>query len=235
MPKNNSPQSVINSYQRRQRMTPFIIGGLAVMLAVVGVIMLVIWLNESGGLSKPLSLFATDTPTPTNTATATPVTPTITPTNTATETVVPTVTETATPSGPFEYTVQEGDNCYDIALQFNVDLPVLLAINNFGEGCPIQVGQKILVPSPNQSLPTTTPIPADVPRGTEVTYTVTTNDSLAAIAISHGTTVEAIMEDNGLEEANTIFVGQVLTIKVNLVTQVPSPFPTNTIEATATP
>ncbi|MBT7081620.1 MAG: LysM peptidoglycan-binding domain-containing protein [Chloroflexi bacterium] len=237
MPKNNSPQSVINSYRRRQRMTPFIIGGLAVTLAVVGIIVLVIWLNESGSLSlsKPLSLFATDTPTPTNTATATPVTPTITPTNTATETVTPTVTETATPSGPFEYTVQEGDNCYDIASQFDVDLPVLLAINNFGEGCPIQVGQNILVPSPNQSLPTTTPIPADVPSGTEVTYAVTTGDSLAAIAISHGTTVEAIMEDNELEEANTIFVGQILIIRVNLVTQVPSPFPTTTVAATVTP
>jgi LysM repeat protein len=235
MPKNDSPQSVINSYRRRQRMTPFIIGGLAVMLVVVGIIMLVIWLNESGDLSESLNIFATETPTPTNTVTATPITPTITPTITATETVVPTATETAKPTGPFEYTVQEGDNCYDIAFQFEVDLPVLLAINNFGEGCPIQVGQNILVPSPNQSLPTTTPIPADVPKGTEVTYTVTTGDNLGAIAEAHNTTVEAIMEDNELEDANAIFVGQTLIIKVNLVTQVPSPFPTTTIEATTTP
>ena len=205
------------------------------MLVVVGIIMLVIWLNESGDLSGSLSLFATDTPTPTNTATTTPVTPTITPTVTATETIIPTPTETATPSGPFEYTVQEGDNCSDIAVQFDVDLTVLLAINNFVGECPIQVGQNILVPSPNQSLPTTTPIPADVPKGTEVTYTVTTGDSLGAIAESHGTTVEAIMEDNELEDANAIFVGQILTIKVNLVTQVPSPFPTATIETTPTP
>ena len=234
MPKNNSPQSVINSYRRRQRMTPFIFGGLAVTLVVLGIIMLVIWLNENGDLSGPLSLFATDTPTPTNTATVTPVTPTITATITATETVVPTATQTATPSGPFEYTVQEDDNCYNIAKDFGVELPVLQAINNF-VGCPIQVGQKILIPSPDQSLPTTTPIPADVPKGTEVTYTVTTGDNLGMIAESHGTTVEAIMEDNELEDANAIQVGQVLTIKVNTVTQVPSPFPTLTVQATNTP
>lgn len=216
-------------------MTPFILGGLAVILVVVGIIVLVIWLNENGSLSGPLSLLATDTPTPTSTATATPVTPTNTPTMTATETVMPTATETATPSGPFEYTVQEGDNCWGIAEQFGVALPVLLAINNFGDGCPIQVGQNILIPSANQELPTNTPIPDNVLPGTEVTYVVVTGDTLDAIAIAHNTTVESIMEDNEIDEANTIFVGQSLIIRVNLVTQVPSPFPTNTLEATAAP
>ena len=154
---NDSPQDVIDSYRKRQQKMPFIIGGIAVLLVAVGVIVIILFLSGNGGPS--ITLFATKTLTPTVTYTPTPVTPTITPSLTATVTETPTPTFTATPSGPFEYPVQENDNCFDIAATFEVELEILLALNNFGGGCPINPGDKILIPGPNTELPTATPLP----------------------------------------------------------------------------
>jgi LysM repeat protein len=226
----SSPQNVIDSYRKKQRSLPFILGGLAVLLVVVGIIILVVWLTgDKNGGGNPLSgLFASDTPTATATPTVTPVTPTSTPTITPTETMTPTITETPTPSGPFEYTVLEDDNCWDIAVKFEVDVQVLQAINNFGTACPIVAGQVILIPAPGQTLPTETPLPTGLAAGTRIEYTIKTGETLAIIASRFNTTVDAIMQDNDIEDENTIQAGQVLTIRVNLVT------PTITLAPSAT-
>jgi len=234
MPKSDSPQDVINAYQRRQKVTPFILGFIAVLLVVIGAVFLIVWFTSQEDPKLPeISLFASDTPTPTNTVTQTPITPTVTPTMTNTITVTPTVTQTVTPSGPFEYVVEEGDTCWDLAAKFNVDFAVLLAMNNFGDQCPIQPGKIILIPAPGQVLPTNTPLPLEEMRGAEVEYTVQMNDSLAKIAAEHNSTVEDILERNGLDDANLLFVGQVLKIKIGLVTPVPTLAPTSTTAPTA--
>lgn len=233
MSDKNDPQNVINSFQRRQQMMPFLIGGLAVILVVVGIIVLVLWFT--GGNGPSISLFASATPTATNTSTPTPVTPTSTATLPPTETLVPTETVTPTPSGPFEYTIQENDNCYDIAAKYEVDLMVLLAINNFGSSCPIKPGDKILVPAPDTQLPTETPLPADIGRGTRITYVVKLGDTMAIIASKFNTTVDDILLQNKLEDANTLFAGQELIIRVNLVTATPTIAPTSTTAATTAP
>ncbi|MBI9045585.1 MAG: LysM peptidoglycan-binding domain-containing protein [Anaerolineaceae bacterium] len=226
MAKKESPQNVINSYKKRQKMTPYLIGIAAAILIVGGIIVVIMWLN---GPDRPgISMGETETQTPTNTQTMSPVPPSETPTLIPTDTLVPTLTQTSTPSGPFEYTVQDLDTCYDIALTFEVELEVLLAINNF-EGCPIQPGQKILIPAPGLELPTETPIPADLPYGTELEYSIKSGDTLDSIASKFNSTIEQIMEDNEIEEINTIFVGQILTIKANIIT------PTPTLGATSTP
>ncbi len=238
MSKKDDPQKMINSYKRRQQVLPFVIWGMAVLLIVVGVIILVVWIL---GPNKPqISFFATQTPTSTSTATSTPVTPTATSTNTATATETPTVTITPTRSGPVEYTIQEGDTCYDISATFDVDMLVLLAINNFDAGsCPIQPGDKIVIPAPNQELPTATPWPANLPRGTKLPYVVQFGDTLDLIAAKFLSTVEEIMKLNNLENANQIFAGQVLQVPVNLVTVTPTSLatvtPTVNPSVTATP
>ena len=225
-----SPQSVIDSYRKRQKLTPFLVGGLAVLLVAVGIIILVVWLTSPGG--PGFSLFATKTPTATNTATPTPVTPTSTPTITYTETLTPTVTETPTPSGPQEYTIQANDNCWEIAEKFKVDFQVLLAINNFGGGCPINPGDKILIPAPGQELPTETPIPTDLVRGTKLEYTVKLGDTLDTIAARFLTTRENIIRDNKLTDPNKLLAGQVLKVTYGLVTLTPTPSMTNTAAPT---
>ena len=231
MTDKESPQSVIDAYKKRQKMMPILIRGLAILLVVVGVIILVVWFTGSDG--PKISLFASATPTATNTATPTPVTPTMTPTFTSTVTNTPTMTNTPTPSGPFEYTIQENDNCWGISQQFEVDLVVLLALNNFGSGCPINPGDKILIPAPGQELPTETPIPTDLPRGTEITYIVKSGDTLDVIASRFNSTVEDILLQNELEDANQIFAGQELIVRVYLVTPTVTTAPTSTSAATS--
>jgi LysM repeat protein len=226
--KRDDPRKLIESYKRRQQTLPFIIWGLALILVIVGIIILVVWLVNPN--QPKFSLFASATPTTTATLTPTSIPPTATFTTTSTVTETATITVTPTRSGPIEYSVLEGDTCFDISATFDVDLMVLLAINNFGTGtCPIKPGDTIIIPAPNQELPTATQWPTNLPRGSKLTYVVQFGDSLDLIADKFYSTVEDIMELNNLENSNQIFAGQVLEVRVNLVTPIP------TLPATITP
>jgi LysM repeat protein len=230
MNRKDSPQSVIDSYRRRQQMAPFFMGALAVLLLVVGIVILIIWFTRSDGRpSIVASLLATPTPTVTitSTATATDVPPTAT--STTTITLTPTITETAKPSGPFEYTVEDGDTCWDIAQKNTVGLDVLLAINTFPPGtCPIKPGDKIMIPLPDTQLPTETSIPTDA-RNLKIEYYVKEGETLAVIASRFNSTMDAIMKESDIEDANKITAGQKLIVPVNIVTPTVTPAPTNTI------
>jgi LysM repeat protein len=222
-----SPQDVLNSYKKRRNVLPVVIMILAISLVVIGIAFIIMWLT-GGGLS--FNLFSRE-PTPTSTMPPTPVlspTPSIPPT----ETPEPTSEATQTPTGPFEYEVQEFDNCYDIAAQFEVDFQTLLAINNFPDGtCPIIPGQLIKVPASGQTLPTPTPLPADTEPGTRIEYSVQSGDTLASIASQFNSTQEDILAQNGdkIEDENNLPVGLVLTIRVYIVTPTPTFAPTSTL------
>lgn len=221
-----SPQGVIDKFQKRQKMMPYFLIGIAAILVIVGIIIIVSVV--SGGKSFS-GIFATKTPTATATFTPTATQPT--PTASLTPTLSNTSTPTASPtaSGPQLYKVVEGDTCYDIAVAFNVDLLVLLAINNFPNGtCPINAGQTIVIPAPGSQLPTATPVPSDLPRGTEIEYTVQPNDTLALIAAKFNSTITSIKTLNKLT-SETIYMGQVLKVQVNLVTPTRTFAPTSTL------
>ena len=229
-PPSGKTSDVINSFRkRRQQRGPFLVYG-AIGLVVLGVILLIVWL--SSGENAPLGgLFATDTPTPTMT---------FTPTNTSTPSITPTITETstttstATPSGPFPYIILEGDTLDAIAAKFNLgDDGILLIldqnpsiINDFNG--VIFVGQTILIPPPGTTRPTSTPIPADLGRGTLIEYRVLPGDTLAGIAARFNSLEENIVTENEIDNANALQVGQILQIPVNLVTATATLPPTST-------
>jgi len=221
------PQNVLDSYKKKRRFSPIIIIVLAALLVIIGIVIIVLWIS-GGGFS--FNLFKRE-PTPTSTM---PPTPVLSPTASLvpTETPAPTMTISPTPSGPFEYEVQEFDTCYDIALKYEVDLQVLLAINNFEDGtCPIIPGQKIKVPAPGQTLPTPTPIPPDTPAGTKITYIVQAGDSIRSIASQFNSTMDDILAINSkkIEDENNLPIGLSLEIRVNLVTPTPTFAPTSTL------
>jgi LysM repeat protein len=236
MDNKGSTGSVISSYRKRRQQSNIIfVYGVAGLLVLSGLALLIIWLT---GPSKPLNgLFATDTPTPTLT-----FTPTITPnpTDTPTITPTPTLTATVTPSSPFTYTVQEGDNLQVISDKFGLGddgIPLILLLNPYdetsGNGIDpttsiVYPGQQIIIPNPGMPLPTATPIPLNILRGTKIPYTVQTGDSLAGIASKFNSTVDDIVKANSLSDANSIFVGQQLQIPVNLVTPTATRPPTST-------
>jgi LysM repeat protein len=226
MSEKESAQNVIESYRKRQqaaRRAPLLLGVTAVLL-IAGAAILIFWLLGSGTPKFSIALFASPTPTPTETATPT-MTATASPT--ATETLPPTETptETAIPtqSGPFVYQVEEGDSLWTISQEFKVDLLVLIAVNNLDPASPgIRVGDKLIIPAPDTQLPSPTPLPTNIGRGTRIEYRVQLGDSLGAIATRFNSTVEDIKEENKIENENSIFPGQMLIIRVNIVTPAPT-------------
>ncbi len=228
MSKKESPKDVIEAYRRQQarsQRAPKIILFIASIL-IIGVAGFIIFYVAQGNtpdisLSMITNIFASKTPTATPTATPTPVTPSPTPTET------PTITLTPTVPGPFIYTVQEGDNMFQIALDNEIDILVLIEANRERLGLDpanpvIKVGDELLIPPPGTLLSTPTPLPEGLPVGTQIEYTVQPGDTIALIAVEYNSTVESILEENGIEDANAIFVGQSLIIRVNLVTPVPT-------------
>lgn len=220
-----NPQNFMSPYPpKKRRLSPTIIAIFAGLLVVIGIVIIVLWLT-GGGLS--FNLFQRE-PTPTSTF---PPTPVMSPTPSQTPTETPTPTETIEPtrSGPTEYEVQEFDTCWDIANRFEVDLDALLAINNFEGGtCPIYPGLIITIPAPGTTLPTATPIPADLASGTRITYTVKSGDSLLTIASEFNSTVEDIIAINDFDDPNNIAPGTVITVRVNLITPTATFAPTST-------
>ena len=201
----------------------------SIALVVLGVILLLVWLTRP---NQPLGgLFATDTPTATMTFTPTNTsipseTPTITPTGTA--------TITSTPSEPFDYIIQEGDSLDAIAQRFNLGEDGILLILDENPNIITQnngvifVGETIRIPPPGRTRSTSTPIP-NLPRGTLIEYRVLPGDTLAGIAARFNSLEQNIIDENQIENANALQVGQVLQIPVNLVTA------TATLPSTSTP
>ncbi len=229
-----SISNTIESYRkRRKRPAPiYIIGIIAVLLVVIGIIVLVNSLK--GGVLARAFATKTLTPTITLTATDTPL-PTETPTITLTETI----TLTPTQSKHYSYVVQEGDTLTSIIKSQNLgeNALILIYILNGTNIDPltgfISVGQTITLPYPGEPLPTSTPLPTGLANGTKITYRVLAGDSLGYIAIQFNTTAAAIVAANKdvLKdgEASMIFPGQLLLVPINLVTAVPSKTPTFTL------
>ena len=237
MSDKESPQDIIDAYRKRQeraQRTPVVLLILFGVLVIVGGALLIFWLTGADMPAVSMDMFKADTETPTPTMTVT-ASPTSSPTATATNTATPAPptntaepTATATRSGAVIYTVQEGDTFFSIAEAFDVDFLVLIEFNRerleIDPANPIlRVGDELLIPAPGTELPTATPLPEGLPKGFKIEYTVLAGDSLAAIALKFNSTVEDILEQNeDLEDANAIFAGQVLIIRVNLVTPVPT-------------
>ena len=225
---------MINSYQKRSRLGPILLWGIAGIIFGAGIVLLVLWFSSEGGGSFNIgslgSIFASDTPTPTETFTPTPTVPTATPTMTPTETETPTPTLTPTPEGPQMYTVEEGDNCWSIAVdKFGVDFELFMMINNM-TSCNINIGDQVVIPARDQEKPTMTPIPLDqYTVGQQIEYPVEMNDTYPGIASKFNTTLDSIQRLNEIEDiTNYPRYGDVLIIAVNLVTPTPSPVPTYT-------
>lgn len=253
MSEKESPQKVIEAHRKRQQMrqgTPMAVMIGAAILLVAGAAALIFWLLGDNSPLKGATPTPTTTYTPTVTDTATPLpatmTPTITQTTLPTDTATPTVSPT--PSGPFEYTVQQNDTLESIATRFGTDIPTLVMLNPSIDPTTliIYVGQKILIPAPDTILPSATPVSTSVRPGTIVNYTVMPGDTVGGIAVRFNSTVDAIVKENKLANANDIRAGQILKIPVNIATPVPTAtvgtvyptanVPTNTpLPPTATP
>ncbi|MDX1377221.1 MAG: LysM peptidoglycan-binding domain-containing protein [Anaerolineales bacterium] len=230
-PKKPNTADVINSYRkRRMARGPLLVYG-AIGLVLIGIIVIIIYFTGNSNSPAFGGIFASDTPTATETSTPTI---TSTPTSTATITETPTITFTPTPSEPFPYTIVEGDTLPALVERFNLGDDGILLILDYNPEIVDNngvyfVGQTIIIPPPGTVRATATPIPADLPRGTQIEYKVLPGDTLAGIAAKFNSLTENIILANDIEDANALQVGQTLQIPVNLVT------PTATLPPTSTP
>lgn len=227
--------NTIDSYRKRRKQPlPLILGGAAVLLVVVGIIILIVSLSRGS-----FTLFPTKTSTPTITPSPTK---TSTPTQTPTITSTPTITTTPTSSQIYSYVVKEGEylstiiqsqglgdtpNALVIIFMLN---PSIDPITGF-----ITVGQTINLPPPNYPIPTPTALPTGLAPGAKITYRVMPGDSLGSISNKFNSTIASLLLlnksvlTNG--QSSLIYPGQLLVVSINLVTPVPTVIPT----ATATP
>jgi LysM repeat protein len=137
------------------------------------------------------------------------------------------------------YVVQPGDSLSALAQRFGVTREALAAANKISPSSLLYVGQTLTIPAGGQlPAPTSTPKPptptnttvaipkppggtttavpvnsaATAEPGTPAKYTVQYGDSLSSIAYKFNTTVEALQASNNINDANSLEVGQVLTI-----------------------
>jgi LysM repeat protein len=107
------------------------------------------------------------------------------------------------------YVVQRGDTLGGIARRFGVSLSALISANNIRNANLIFVGQRLIIPG-GSGAPGPTPTPGTT-TGSNI-YIVQRGDNLTRIAARFGTTVQRLMELNGLR-SDLIYIGQRLIVR----------------------
>ena len=205
--------------RQRQRYTPFIMMIIAAIILGLGVVFGILWFS---GATSDFSFVRTKA-TSTSTSTVTPVVAmTWVPSATPSPTLIPSITPTFGPSPtalvPFPYVVQDGDTVYTLAEKFGLDPDTgyldIMWTNSMGGSTYLAVGEEILIPDPNTRRPTATPLPADTVPGTLINYTVLPGDLLSLIADEFYSSVDDILTQNNIADADYIQPGDVLQIPV---------------------
>ncbi len=149
--------------------------------------------------------------------------------------VAPQPTKAQDDTSEFPHTVATGETLYSIARRYNVTVFEISNRNNITNPNLIFSGQILQIPgippnAPNPepqateepgedetatatpSTPTVSSTPPVAPPANERTHVVGQGENLFRIALQYGTTVQAIVQLNGLDNPNVIYVGQRLRI-----------------------
>ncbi len=133
-----------------------------------------------------------------------------------------------TPPQPAVYTVVAGDTLSGIAARHNTKTRVLIELNKLDINKPLQLNQKLLLPTAGSTVaaPSAAPAPREPgffsrlfgQNATEkqqpqhITYTVVAGDTLSAIARRHGTRTKTLIELNRLDINKPLQINQKLLI-----------------------
>ncbi len=177
------------------------------MLIILGIAVLWLWKpwqSDEPQAMAPATVVATGTPTtrPTATYISAP---------TATPLVSPTPPPTATlPPNQTRHTVESGETVSTIAKKYGATISAILQANGLTGNSILKIGQELAIPLPlaKTSTPTVSPTPSPTP----FVYTVKSGDTLSEIAKRYKTTVEALMQANGIADATNLHIGTKLNI-----------------------
>lgn len=106
------------------------------------------------------------------------------------------------------YTVKKGDTLYRIAKRFNTTTGMIARYNGLVEPDLIYPDQILRIPVSEL------PCKKIKPRPPFVTHIVKKGDTLASVALMHGSSIERIAEMNGIDDPDSIAEGQVLMVPV---------------------
>ncbi len=149
------------------------------------------------------AVVATESETDESPATTAPVAVVvISPTPTPTPTPVGTPTPTPAPT-PLIHRVRPGDTLSEIAQFYSVSIEALQSINEIANPNDLFSGQELRLP-PGAVVPEGRPVPR--------AHVVQDGDTLSAIAVRFGVSLQDLLDENDLSNPNSIFVGQELTI-----------------------
>lgn len=104
------------------------------------------------------------------------------------------------------YTIQRGDTLSEIAQRYNTTVNELVRLNNIQNPNMIYANETLLIPTKNNSISTG----SDDKNNT--IYIVQRGDNLYSIAKRFNTTVQNIVNNNGISNPNLIYPGQSLII-----------------------
>lgn len=117
------------------------------------------------------------------------------------------------------YVVQSGDTLSSIAARFGVAIADLMVANRLDDPDHLVVGQRLIIPAPGAAADK-----AAEPATARV-HVVQPGDTLWAIAMRYGVTVDDLVQANGLQNADLLRVGQSLLIPVpGAASAYPPPF-----------
>lgn len=98
------------------------------------------------------------------------------------------------------HVVQRGETLSSIAAHYGTTVQAVAVANGLANANYIYAGQRLTIPSGGGST------------ASNGSYIVRAGDTLSAIAVRYGTTVDALVRANGLASANMIYVGQRLIV-----------------------
>lgn len=105
--------------------------------------------------------------------------------------------------GSVVHTVTWGDTLFSLARRFDTSVDAICRVNGLADPTQIYAGQRLIIPTAHA--PT-------APDEAGATHTVQAGENLFRIALRYGVTVKALVELNGLYNADQIVAGQQLAI-----------------------
>lgn len=149
--------------------------------------------------------------------------------------IIPVQTATPDADGKIYHVVASGQSYWAIAIAYHVTIKDLEVWNNLSRDVPLQVGQKLFIPSSNtEGYATPTPVgmilPSTPDADGKIVHTVAAYQTLTTIAEAYKVTIDSILNLNGIQADWPLQIEQKLLIYPGKVTPSPTPRPLTPIE-----
>lgn len=118
---------------------------------------------------------------------------------------------TASAEAATQHTLKQGETLSHLAFKYGTTVADLANANAIKNPDRVTAGQVIAIPTATAQQASAAPAPA---QATSVTHTVKAGDTVSGLARTYGSSINAIIKDNGLNSKALIRIGQQLKISV---------------------